>query len=115
MEAKTVQLAYPITVNGKTMSEVVFRRPKGRDMRLLARVEGIDSAAPVTMVDGEEVKEVRGEAAAEASALLIRAVTGLSEAAMDELDLLEDIPKLSEEAANFLESITPPAQASGAA
>lgn len=107
MTTKTVQLKHPFEAMGKTFSEVVFRRPKAADMPLIARLEEIEKAA------GESGPSPADEA--EATFLLIRVVTGLPAAVIEELDLMEDLPAVSEEAAGFLESIAPRAPGSGAA
>ena len=104
MTTNTVALSFPVTVAGKEITEAVFRRPKGRDMRLLARLQELEPG---------EGKPPSPEAQSEATALIIRAVTGWGPEVVDEVDLLEDIPRLAEAAADFLERITPPAQASG--
>lgn len=102
MTAKTIPLSFPVVFGGQTISEVVFRRPKGKDMPLLER---LDAMRP----EGGGEMTLKGEAAA----LMIRVVSGLPEAFVDELDLIEDIPRLTEEAAAFLESIAAPAQGNG--
>lgn len=104
MTTKTLALSFPVTVAGKEITEAVFRRPKGRDMRLLARLQELEP---------EEGQAAASEAQSEATSLIIRAVTGWGPEVVDEIDLLEDIPRLAEAAADFLESIAPPAQASG--
>lgn len=106
MDVKTITLAYPITVGGETITEVIFRRPKAKDMRLIARVEALRG-------DIEKGTGQGAEAEAEAALLLIRAVSGLSEAEVEELDLFDDIPTLSEEAGSFLEAIAPEAPKAG--
>jgi hypothetical protein len=106
MTTKTIPLRHPFEIAGKTFTEVVFRRPKARDMALLARLEEIER----TKVEGGEPSPADQ---AEGVTLLLRAVSGLPQEVIEEIDLLEDIPTLSEEAAGFLEGIAPPAQASG--
>lgn len=109
MTAKTIPLSFPVVFGGQTISEVVFRRPKGRDMKLLARLGDISDGG-----EGEEAKPAAIDEA-EVSALMIRATTGISEEVFDELDLMEDIPRLTEAAADFLESIAPPVAGNGEA
>lgn len=105
MTAETISLKFPIEVGGKTITEITLRRPKVKDMPLLARIGEIEAAK----VNDTLPKDLE----AEATFLLIRAVTGLPEAVVGEIDMLDDFPAIAEAAAGFLESISPTAQPSG--
>jgi hypothetical protein len=80
MTTKTIQLAHPFEVGGKTISEVTFRRPKARDMALIADLERIEAAKDTGSITRAQEME--------ASFLTIRAVTGLPVETVEELDLL---------------------------
>lgn len=103
MTATEIVLTYPITVGGKEVSTVKLRRPKARDMPLLAEVKGIEDRAGDAGISEED--------ALRANSLMIRAVTGLSGDDLGEVDLFDDLPRLTEAASDFLESIAPQPQA----
>ncbi len=101
VNAKAVQLAYPVETAGDPITEIVFRRPKAKDMALIAKVEALRADI-----------ETGGDRAAETEAalLLIRALSGQPEDVVAEIDLFADLPRLAEEAGGFLEAITPEAR-----
>lgn len=106
MTAKTITLKYPFEFEGKTISEVSFRRLKAKDMPLLARLEAMEG-------DGGKPEGTADEA--EAAMLLVQIVTGLPRGAIEEIDLMEDFPAVSEAAGDFLAGTAPPVQTDGAA
>ncbi len=106
-----VTLTHPVTIGGREISEIAFERPKARRMALLARIEALRSAVP----DGGEAAPMSKEAEVEVSYLMVRVVTGWTDEDVDEIDLIDDFPRVVEAAADFLESIGSVAQTSGAA
>ncbi len=106
MTTKTIPLKYPFDFGGKTISEISFRRLKAKDMPLLARLEGLE---------GEGGKPEGTANEAEAAMLLVEIVTGLPREAVQEIDLMEDFPAVSEAAGDFLAGTAPPVQTDGAA
>ena len=103
--SEAIHLKHPFEFGGKTISEVSFRRLKAKDMRLLAELEALEG-------DGGKPEGTADEG--EAAMLLVQITTGLPREAVEEIDLMEDFPVISEAAGNFLAGTAPPAQAAGA-
>ncbi len=103
--SEPIKLKHPFEFGGKTISEVSFRRLKAKDMRLLADLEALE---------GEGGKHEGAKNGGEAAMLLVQITTGLPREAVEEIDLMEDFPAVSEAAGDFLAATAPPAQAAGA-
>ena len=105
-----VTLTHPITIGAREISEIAFERPKAKRMALLARIEQLRPA----VTDGAEAPPMSKEAEVEVSYLMVRVVTGWTDDEVDEIDLIDDFPRVVEAAADFLESIGSVAPTSGA-
>ena len=106
-----VTLTHPVTIGGREISEIVFERPKAKRMALLARIEALRPAAP----EGQEAPPMSKEAEVEVSYLMVQVVTGWADDEVDEIDLIDDFPRVVEAAADFLEGIGGRAAPTGAA
>ena len=78
----TVQLQFPVTIDGQTIAEVTLHRPKGKHMRVIAQAEA----------------DRRGQF--DIGAVMLAELSGLPAEAIDELDLV-DFQALSEAVVGF--------------
>ena len=86
-----VTLDFPVTYQGKPITEITLRRPRGRDMRFFPRNAGSDNFGPEDMYPFY------------AQLILLPSGEAPGEEFIDELDMA-DLNKLSECAAGFLEN-----------
>ena len=85
----TIQLSTPVTFEGYTITELQIRRPKVRDLRTMER----ETEDKSTQLDQ--------------GAAMVALLTGIPEAAVEELDAA-DFTRASEVIAGFFEKAAPP-------
>lgn len=85
----TIQLSTPVTFEGYTITELNIRRPKVRDLRAM---EQAIAGKPTQLDQG---------------AAMVALLTGIPEAAVEELDA-GDFTRASEVIAGFFEKAAPP-------
>lgn len=101
----TAKLQYPITVDGKVVSELEFRRPKAKTMVAVARhLPALQSLGRIAEGQGEDaVADAVDEHVMAAMIGIVGALSGIGEEAAGELDyadLLAAAPKAMEALGN---------------